>query len=820
MNKIKSYSLFSLTIFIILTIIFFYKFFFQNLIPMPGDIITGIYYPWLDYKWDNIVGVAVKNPLMSDIPSLIYPWRTLAIQLIKQAQWPLWNQYSFSGYPLLGNWQSAPLSPANIWYLFFNNAYGWSLGVISQVILAGGFMYLWLRNQKLSQLSSVLGGFLFAFSGFHITWMYYNTHLWTSLWLPLYLLSIDKIFAGKTIWILYLSLWIALSVLSGYPILIIYQLIILSIYCIFKLSQNRNILKISHSKLTIFIILSGIFSLGISAIQWIPGWETIQASIHAYDQSTLNSSNQGFLPVQNLITVLAPDFFGNPSTYNYWGVGYYDNWAFYLSIGALIFGLYAFIRVKPSRFWAIIFALGLILSISNPLGNLILQVLNPLENSLPARSLYLVDLVIAVTAAFGFESYLKQKHNQYQLPIIILVILGLLLGILWFSTQQFNLLNIPNLNNHSEIASRNLIFPSIIFIAFGFLFFVGCFFNIKKRKRLALLLMFIIVADLFRYGWKYLPFTPNKYLYPPTEITNWLLQKEQNQDPFRVEFGEVIPPNMWIPYQLESPTGYDALVPLRYAQFLEAIQSGKLSNSVSRFPQIQNLDSKLFELTNTKYVLALKYNQKWERTPDGTQLKDIYQKNYLKPVFEYKTVTILENQRYLPRAFVVTSAVVIRDDEQLINQLSNLNNDFRSTVFLDNSNTIELLNQNNSEIISKPEITWQQFNGMYRKLQVNIDQPGYLVLLESYHPGWQAWVDNQPTNIQRADFTFMAIPVKQGSHQITLKFWPKSFVLGLWISSISIISWIILLTIWQIRKKNYPKISGHSTPLVKNKYAT
>ena len=113
--------LFSLTLFTVLTIIFFYKFFLKGLIPIPGDIITGLYYPWLDYKWGNIVGVAVKNPLMSDIPSLIYPWRTLVVQLIKQHQWPIWNQYSFSGYPLLGNWQSAPFSPTNFWYLFFES---------------------------------------------------------------------------------------------------------------------------------------------------------------------------------------------------------------------------------------------------------------------------------------------------------------------------------------------------------------------------------------------------------------------------------------------------------------------------------------------------------------------------------------------------------------------------------------------------------------------------------------------------------------------------------------------------------------------------
>jgi len=34
-----------------------------------------------------------------------------------------------------------------------------------------------------------------------------------------------------------------------------------------------------------------------------------------------------FLPWSGLITIVAPDFFGNPATYNYWGIGDYFNLA-------------------------------------------------------------------------------------------------------------------------------------------------------------------------------------------------------------------------------------------------------------------------------------------------------------------------------------------------------------------------------------------------------------------------------------------------------------------------------------------------------------
>jgi len=83
--------------FVVIVSFFFWKFFLKGLIPFPGDFVVGIYYPWLDYKWGYSVGVPVKNPIIADVPSFMYPMQTFAFDLMKSGSWPLWNPKILAG---------------------------------------------------------------------------------------------------------------------------------------------------------------------------------------------------------------------------------------------------------------------------------------------------------------------------------------------------------------------------------------------------------------------------------------------------------------------------------------------------------------------------------------------------------------------------------------------------------------------------------------------------------------------------------------------------------------------------------------------------
>ncbi|MCH7640855.1 ZIP family metal transporter [Patescibacteria group bacterium] len=183
---------------ILVTVLFFWKFFFRGLVPIPADFIVGVYYPWLDYKWlGYLAGVPVKNPLLADVPSLIYTTRVYAMELLQEGVFPLWNPLQFGGYPLLATFQSAVLYPLNLLYFALDPVNAWSVQVILQPFLIASFTYLLLRRINLSKTGSLLGGITFAFSGFNIIWLEYNIHGHVASVIPLALLFTDKYLEGK-----------------------------------------------------------------------------------------------------------------------------------------------------------------------------------------------------------------------------------------------------------------------------------------------------------------------------------------------------------------------------------------------------------------------------------------------------------------------------------------------------------------------------------------------------------------------------------------------------------------------------------------------
>ena len=172
-----------LLIIIIVVLCFFRMFLFRGLLPIPADVMVGLYHPYYDfYGKDFPRGVPFKNVLLTDTTTQQYPWRFLAVDQMKQSKLPLWNPYTALGMPLSANQQSAAFYPLNILFVFMPFALSWSVLIVLSMILGGFFMYWYLRNFRLHQLAAILGGITFAFSGFAVAWMEWGTILQTGLW--------------------------------------------------------------------------------------------------------------------------------------------------------------------------------------------------------------------------------------------------------------------------------------------------------------------------------------------------------------------------------------------------------------------------------------------------------------------------------------------------------------------------------------------------------------------------------------------------------------------------------------------------------------
>src|SRR5687768_15448132 len=94
-----------------------FGFFALVLVVMGGSIFTSKAPVPLDevirgYPYRGVFGdVEVRNALTNDTVKLFLPWMDAVREDLFAGRAPLWNRYAFSGYPLLGNGESAPFSP-------------------------------------------------------------------------------------------------------------------------------------------------------------------------------------------------------------------------------------------------------------------------------------------------------------------------------------------------------------------------------------------------------------------------------------------------------------------------------------------------------------------------------------------------------------------------------------------------------------------------------------------------------------------------------------------------------------------------------------
>lgn len=783
-------GIFPLMVILLVVFIFFWRVFLRELLPIPTDFVVGIYYPWLDYIWEGYgAGVPVKNPLLADVPSLIYPLRAYAAEILHSGQIPLWNNLQFGGYPLLANFQSAVLYPLNFLYFLFATPDAWTLQVIFQPILASVFMYIFLRNLGLSKLPSLLGGFVYSFSGFNTIFLEYNVHGHVAAFIPLVLFLVDKyIKTSRAYFLVLLSVSIAFQIFAGYPQVTFYTLILTFIWTIFRLGLRKMYLEKRKVFLVCFFLALGVV---LASPQVIPGLELLFLSQRS-TEGAAGGINVAYLPWIKLVTLVAPDFFGNPSTYNYWGPGDYTTTVIYSGAIPLVLSVVAVTVLKDNaavKFFLFLALATLLFATPNTVSFLIASSGFFGSNAALATRVFVIfNLSIAVLSAYGLNTLLRSKLGGVNFVRVFITIFLILLIVfipflVWYSDggikESFIFPHFPGMEFEKLVAARNLVFPALLLFSSLVLVFVATKYK-KLRGPICLILLLLTVGELVRFGWKYTPFSKREFLYPTTPVFNFLFEKEK---PFRISEGDVLPTSMWIPYKLESASGYDAVYPQHWSRFVSVVNSGNVqATGLGRVGRLEGYGSNLFDLMNIRYILALKQDEKGILSADG-KVSGKFDLEKFVPVFEDKTVVVFENENALPRSFFVNNWEV-KKEEEVLPVLVDSDFPLRSKIVLNQD--FDLFEPQTSEELEY-EIDYLEYG--YQNYTITIDTAthGFLFVAEPWYPGWKVVVDSEPGKIYQADHSFMAVPVFAGTHTIEFIYDPISFRIGKWLSIATII---------------------------------
>lgn len=749
----KKFLHFPFLIFVLSILFIFKPFFIDGKVPIPADTIIGLYHPFRDlYAKDYPNGIPYKNFLITDPVRQQYPWRFLAIEQEKKWQLPLWNPYSMAGTPLLGTLQAAVFYPFNAFFFVLPFSFAWSLLIVLQPMLAGGFLYFYLRSLGMYRVSSLFGGFIFAFCGFSVAWMEWGTVLHAGLWLPLILLTLDKLFFHihflkfqekrfSYIWSVIFILALSASFFAGHLQIFFYLFLVSFIYFLVRWVQYRAPIKF----LAWYLFLIGLFLL-TTFIQWYPTLQLIIHSARNIDQINWQEIEGWFVPWQHLIQFVVPDFFGNPTTLNYWGVWNYGELVGYVGIVPLVMALYAlfFRHERKTYFFGTILVLSLLFALPTFFAKLPFMLQLPfLSSSQPTRLLFLVDFSLSILAAFGIDWYIRQKKKSY--IFLSLLFVGVILAGLWVFVMQ-------SPDEHMTIAKRNLYFPILVFILTCLI--IAANFVIKNKKIFYILigvLLLISFVDLVRFAQKFTPFTNKAYLFPQTNTLSFL---QQDKDQFRIMATDqrILPPNFAIMYHLQSVDGYDPLYLRNYAELIAASERGRPDiNPPFGFNRIitpENINSPIIDLLGVKYVLSFSELP----APRFTR------------VFEEGQTKVYKNNQAFPRVFFVANVKVADTKQKAIELLFNDAIDLHKTAIVDAAVGYTSFGQGKAHIVS-----YSENNIIVKTTNKSI---GFLVLTDTFYPTWGVKIcaddgsNCQETSIFVTDYNFRGIVVPAGNHHI------------------------------------------------------
>ncbi len=773
MKKLFSSQRLKIFIPVFLTLLFFILSLLAGKIPIPADTLLGLYHPFRDESFSGYTAYKfpIKNPLITDPMLQTYPWRNLIIENFKNAKLPFWNPYNFSGQPLLANSQASPFQITNILFFILPFKFAWGIQIILPALLTSLFMYLFLKSLKLSSAPAVFGSIVLPFSGFFVAWLTWGTVITTAMWLPLILFSINKLFE-KTSALIYLLLIFALSqsILSGHLQTALYVFATCFLYTFYKLLKSASIKSA-------LIITSGLLlAISVSSFQLIPTLEFVSLSSRNTDQDYTPVRQYWFMPRQHLIQLVAPDYFGNPTTYNYWGIWNWAEFAGYIGILPLFFAGIALIgREKKVSFFIILTFVSLILCLANPLSKLPYTHNLPFISSMqPSRIIYLMTFSLTVISAVGLDLFLKNKIKRKYIILLILLIF-IILAILLVTITQKRLFPIIENLDPTSIALRNLVLPIVLTLSIlGLIIFKF----IKIPKPLLIVVIFLItLIDLFRFAYKFTPFSKLSLIFPPTKTTSYLASQTK---PFRIMTTDrrIFPPNSNIVYKIESVNGYDPLFLKDYAKLVSSWGSQKVEEpgSFNRIVTPKNYQSQVADFLNVKYLLSF----------------DEISNPKMTKVFEEGETKIYENKSVLPRAYFATEVIKVDSLDQQLEKILDSDFDLKNSAF---STEFSYEKQQNQSMVNFDNYSDQNFS-----LKVFTQNQAPLIVSNPFYAGWQAFIDGQKTNIYKVDFMFQSILVPQGNHTVEFNFHPQSFYNGFYISILGLLaSFFITITIW--RKK-------------------
>ena len=264
-----------------------------------------------------------------------------------------------------------------------------------------------------------------------------------------------------------------------------------------------------------------------------------------------------------------------------------------------------------------------------------------------------------------------------------------------------------------------------------------------------------------------------------------------NSESQSLVYGTALPPNLPTAYGLLDAWCYSVFPPRRFMLLAERIDPDwNLEGQIFLEPltRPEQLASRALDLMAVQSIIGI--GEPPTELPEG-----------IVDDGRYDSAFALRNERALPRVFCVADHELADagDEQGSLNRLLSNYFDPLQKVLLEADDPPDRVPGDPTRL-PKAELSDEQPERLSVSLQGGTS-PGFLVILDSYAPGWQARVDGTPAQVYLADFAFRAVPFPAGAREIVLEYQPESVRRGAVISLSALLIILIALVIGLVRKR-------------------
>jgi hypothetical protein len=702
---------------------------------------------------------------------------------------PMWSPYIFCGMPFVDAFHG------DIFYLPtfilkmllpLHRALGW--GLILHIYAAGLFAYLCARGFGLSKVASAFAGVSYMFAGYLVS-MVAPGHDGKIFVTTLFPLAFHFLNCGTATfrlkWFILLGLTIAMIILTPHPQMAYFTLWALGGFFVYRLvfMFRDKIGTVKMALTTAMFVLAILIGLFGSAIQFYPGYKYVKeysprAGTGAEGRGGWEWATSWSMHLEELVGQVVPLFSGvnvnDPEAKGgYWGRNSFKDNTEYTGFFPILIGIVGIALWRRRETWFFVglaaFALVYALGATTPLFYIFYAIIpNVGKLRAPSMIMFLFGFSFAMLAAFGIDALInlrneaktriKQKLNKALLiTASALTVLALL-----FSVAGKPLLSVYTSIFYSVIDARNIQMmegnlPNVVIslwlialLCWGAIYLIRGYITGTAGRLALFALIFVSLIDLWRVDFRFIDTIDYNRYFPHAPIIDKLKAEKEPirvMDLTRQTFASK---DYFALNGIEQLTGYHGNQLKTFDEFIGGLPFSRLMTD-------KGINLRPFQLTGTKYIILNRGTQ----MPEELGLQKAYDNE----------VAVYEIPGTMRRATIYHASQLASNTISDLDLLYDESFPFRSVLLVSETPEYQQVLPDSgapeSVEIVEHEIARQRY-------KVEMATAGLLFISENYFPGWKVKVDGVEKKLLKADYTFRAVSLDKGSHDVEIYWeWPR-----------------------------------------------